>query len=68
MTAAGLERYGLKCQHCGELFSLRVGTRAVGPRDLESLRDPSQAKCPMCQDVAAYPKSSIETLGAVSPI
>jgi hypothetical protein len=59
-SAVGFTRPGLRCEKCGEPFSLFLGT---GQDRVEKLPDPFEAKCP-CGHVATYPKSAIYTLEA----
>jgi hypothetical protein len=66
MSSAGFTRPGIKCEHCGLPFSLSL-TGAIGAREVKRLPDPFEAKCPMCDHTAMYPKSSIQALVAVGP-
>jgi hypothetical protein len=66
MSSTGFERPGLKCEHCDLPFALSL-TGAVTRKDIENLPDPFEAKCPICDQVATYPKSSIQTLVSVGP-
>jgi hypothetical protein len=66
MSSAGFTRPGLKCDHCGLPFALSLGAGVIGSREVEKLPDPFQAKCPLCEHEATYPKSSISVLVAVA--
>ncbi len=64
MSSAGFKRPGLKCEKCGLPFALSL-IGAIGAKEVERLPDPFQAKCPMCQHEATYPKSAIQILVGV---
>jgi hypothetical protein len=62
MSATGFTRHGLRCVHCQEPFALALARPELKP---EALPDPFEAKCPCCQQVAAYPRTAIGVLVAV---
>jgi hypothetical protein len=61
MSATGFTRPGLRCEQCGLPFALSL-TGIVGRREVERLPDPFEARCPMCQRTATYPKAAIQAL------
>jgi hypothetical protein len=38
----------------------------IGAKEVRKLPDPFEAKCPMCQHLATYPKSSIQALSVTA--
>jgi hypothetical protein len=46
----------LRCQKCGELFSLAA---SLGEVEVVRLPDPLSAVCTHCGDQSSYPKSAI---------
>lgn len=63
MSSAGFTTPGLTCEQCGVPFALSMAG-VVGAREVDRLPDPFEVKCPMCQHLATYLKSAIQTLVA----
>ncbi len=66
MSRTGLIPLGVKCEQCEIPFALSL-TGAVGRREVERLPDPFEARCPLCNFVGIYAKSSISDLMVVQP-
>lgn len=61
-SSASFTRPGLKCVKCDLPFALSLMAAEIR---VEKLPDPFEAKCPMCQHAATYPKSAIQILVGV---